>query len=90
MRIFNSKIAGKAGRKGCVNLSRSVSVCQSDPRAPSKPPGRQTSRWFSGKADPFLFFLAPLLRITPVQREHRLSKINPSTLNGAAEAEFNH
>lgn len=40
MRISNAKIAGKAGRKGCVNVSRSVSVCQSDPWALSRPPGR--------------------------------------------------
>lgn len=40
MRTLNSKIPGKAGRKRCVNVSRSVSVCQSDPLALPKPPGR--------------------------------------------------
>ncbi len=40
MRTFNSKMSGKAGRKRCVNVSRSVSVCQSDPLALPKPPGR--------------------------------------------------
>lgn len=40
MRTLNSKIPGKAGRKCCVNVSRSVSVCQSDPFALPKPPGR--------------------------------------------------
>lgn len=40
MRTLNSKIPGKAGRKCCVNVSRSVSVCQSDPLALPKPPGR--------------------------------------------------
>lgn len=88
MRISNTKIAGKAGRKGCVNVSRSVSVCQSDPWALSKPPGRgRQAGCFLEKRIPSL---APLLRITPVQRERRLSKIKTSTLNGAAGAEFNH
>lgn len=40
MRTFNSQIPGKAGRKRCVNVSLSVSVCQSDPLALTKPPGR--------------------------------------------------
>lgn len=40
MRTLNSKIPGKAGRKRCVNVSRSVSGCQSDPLALPKPPGR--------------------------------------------------
>lgn len=40
MRSLYSKIPGKAGRKRCVNVSRSVSVCQSDPLALPKPPGR--------------------------------------------------
>lgn len=39
MRTLNGKISGKAGRKRCVNVSRSVSVCQSDPLALPKPPG---------------------------------------------------
>lgn len=41
MRTFNTKIPGKAGRKRCVNVSRSVNVCQSDPLAIPKPPGRE-------------------------------------------------
>lgn len=65
MRTFNTKIPGKAGRKGCVNVSRSVSVCQSDPSTPKAPRRRQTSRLFSRKVAPYLSCLAPLLRITP-------------------------
>lgn len=40
MRTFNTKIPGKAGSKRYVNVSRSVSVCQTDPLALPKPPGR--------------------------------------------------
>lgn len=40
MRSLYSEIPGKAGRKRCVKVSRSVSVCQSDPLALPKPPGR--------------------------------------------------
>lgn len=52
MRTLNSEIPGKAGRKRCANVSRSVSVCQSDPLALPKPPGRDRQagcfqeKWF--------------------------------------------
>lgn len=71
-------LCGKAGRKYCVNVSRSVSICQSDPLAVQKAPGRNRQegcfleKWLLGT--PGRHVNVPLLEHSPTKTHYLTSK----------------
>lgn len=78
MRTFNSAIPGEAGRKRRVNASRSVSVCQADPKAPLAETDKQVVFWRSA-------FLTRLLGLFQAH-VHQFSTVTTWTENSTASA----